>query len=76
MREFGDKSTFAIAYENYVELYPEDPDILAEPQKFETGGSIYFWVKGKNLFERTNVRSPSRQARRGRQRNWSDFLSH
>lgn len=49
MRQFGNKNEFGIDYQNYIEMYPNDPDVLAHPERYELGGSIYFWVKGKNL---------------------------
>lgn len=50
MRQFGVLGDFLIEYQSYVDIYPEDPEVLAEPMIYESGGSIFFWVKEKNLF--------------------------
>lgn len=50
MKQFGDKVEFGIDCAYYLDEYKDDPDVLAHPERYDTGGSIYFWVNGKNLF--------------------------
>lgn len=50
MKTFGDKKEFSIQYNSHLEEYANDPDVLENPDDYILGGSVYFWVKNKNLF--------------------------
>jgi len=50
MRVFGKKAEFGIDYHNYIDQFPDHPDVIADPDKYERGGNVYFWVTNKNLF--------------------------
>lgn len=51
MKIFGNKKEFAIGLEYYVEKYKDDEYLKENIDEFFRGGEVYFWVKGKNLFE-------------------------
>ncbi|MGE3320155.1 MAG: hypothetical protein AB7I18_12755 [Candidatus Berkiella sp.] len=50
MRQFGIKNEFGIDYVNWLDMYSSDPDVQTNPQRYETGGNVFLWVKDKNLF--------------------------
>ncbi len=50
MKQFGDKNEFGIDCSYYLDQFKDDPEVIAHPGRYDIGGSIYFWVKGKNLF--------------------------
>jgi hypothetical protein len=50
MKKFGDTEKFGIWVDNYYSLFKDDPEYVENPEKYEIGGDVYFWVKGKNLF--------------------------
>lgn len=50
MTIFGNKSEFAIEWKLYSEIYPDDLDIVENPNEYLLGGRVFFWLKNKNLF--------------------------
>jgi hypothetical protein len=50
MKIFGNKEEFAIQYQYFINVYHDEPDVIANPEQYEMDGWIYFWVKGKNIF--------------------------
>jgi hypothetical protein len=50
MKIYGNKEEFAITYTPDIEKYATDIDVIQNPDEYLLGGSICFWVKGKNLF--------------------------
>lgn len=50
MKLFGNKEEFAITYDSDLERYADDIDVIQNPNEYLLGGSVCFWVKGKNLF--------------------------
>lgn len=50
MEKYGLKDIFEIWVDYYYISFKDDPEFLANPEKYQTGGDIYFWVNGKNIF--------------------------
>lgn len=51
MEKFGNSDSFAIWVDYYYERYKDDPEFKEFGPKYKSGGHVYFWVNGKNLFE-------------------------
>jgi hypothetical protein len=51
MKIFCNREEFAIGLEYYIEKYKDDAYLKENIDELWAGGEVYFWVKGKNLFE-------------------------